>query len=83
MEQQVNTTSLTITLLFNVGYQIDSIVRQYIWAGGFDYPGISTGHGVTHGLGVIEGGTSISSARTSDQYDIREGMILTIGSSSR
>jgi Xaa-Pro aminopeptidase len=61
------------------GYQIDSIVRQHLWAGGFDYPGVATGHGVTHGLGVIEGGASISRMKAADQTGLREGMIMTIG----
>ena len=61
------------------GYQIDSIIRQHLWAGGFDFPGVATGHGVTHGLGVVEGGASISSTRTADQSCLREGMIMTIG----
>jgi Xaa-Pro aminopeptidase len=61
------------------GYQIDSIIRQHLWAGGFDYPGIATGHGVSHGLGVIEGGASISSMRIADQVPFREGMVLTVG----
>ena len=61
------------------GYQIDAIVRQHLWAVGLDYPGITTGHGVTHGLGVIEGGASISSMKASDQSYLREGMIMTIG----
>jgi len=61
------------------GYQIDSIVRQHLWAGGFDYPGVATGHGVSHGLGVIEGGASISGMRAADQSALREGMIMTIG----
>ena len=61
------------------GYRIDSIIRQHLWAGGFDYPGIATGHGVTHGLGVIEGGASISSLSSADQTGLREGMIVTIG----
>jgi hypothetical protein len=61
------------------GYQIDSIIRQHLWAGGFDYPGVATGHGVSHGLGVIEGGASISSLKPADQMGMREGMIMTIG----
>lgn len=61
------------------GYQIDSIIRQHLWAGGFDYPGVATGHGVSHGLGVIEGGASISSLKSADQMGLREGMIMTIG----
>jgi len=61
------------------GYQIDSIIRQHLWAGGFDYPGVATGHGVTHGLGVIEGGASISSMRIADQSSLREGMVITVG----
>lgn len=71
-----------VRLLFDLtdqGYQIDSIVRQHLWAGGFDYPGISTGHGVTHGLGVIEGGACISSLKHADQTGLRDGMIMTIG----
>jgi len=61
------------------GYQLDSIIRQHLWAGGFDYPGINTGHGVTHGLGVIEGGASISSNKVADQMGLKEGMVMTIG----
>jgi hypothetical protein len=61
------------------GYQIDSIIRQHLWAGGFDYPGVATGHGVSHGLGVIEGGASISGSRSADQIGLKEGMIMTIG----
>jgi Xaa-Pro aminopeptidase len=61
------------------GYQIDSIIRQHLWAGGFDYPGVATGHGVSHGLGVIEGGASISHMKVADQTGLREGMIMTIG----
>jgi Xaa-Pro aminopeptidase len=69
-------TSLETT---DAGYQIDSIIRQHLWAGGFDYPGVATGHGVTHGLGVIEGGASISQMKMADQTGLREGMIMTIG----
>jgi len=65
--------------VINAGYQIDSIIRQHLWAGGFDYPGVTTGHGVTHGLGVVEGGATISSLKPSDQVGLREGMIMTIG----
>ena len=61
------------------GYQIDSIIRQHMWAGGFDYPGINTGHGVSHGLGVVEGGASISGLKRADQTGLREGMIITVG----
>ena len=61
------------------GYQIDSIIRQHLWAGGFDYPGVTTGHGVSHGLGVIEGGASISGLKPADQMGLREGMIMTVG----
>ena len=61
------------------GYQIDAIVRQHLWTGGFDYFGVATGHGVTHGLGVVEGGATISSMRSADQIALREGMIMTIG----
>lgn len=63
------------------GYQIDGIIRQHLWAGGFEYPGIATGHGVSHGLGVIEGGASISGMKTADQMGLREGMIMTVGMS--
>ena len=65
------------------GYQIDSIIRQHLWAGGFDYPGVATGHGVSHGLGVIEGGASISGLKPADQMGLREGMIMTIGNKRR
>lgn len=61
------------------GYQIDAIVRQHLWTGGFDYFGVATGHGVTHGLGVVEGGATISSMRSADQTALREGMVMTIG----
>ena len=63
------------------GYQIDGIIRQHLWAGGFEYPGIATGHGVSHGLGVIEGGASVSGMKTADQMGLREGMIMTVGMS--
>jgi len=67
------------TVALSAGYQIDCIIRQHLWAGGFDYPGVATGHGVSHGLGVIEGGVSISGLKAADQMGLREGMIMTIG----
>ena len=73
------TTGITIQYRIDAGYQIDSIIRQHLWAGGFDYPGVTTGHGVTHGLGVVEGGASISCLKTADQIGLRDGMIITIG----
>jgi Xaa-Pro aminopeptidase len=73
------TTGITIHYGIDAGYQIDSIIRQHLWAGGFDYPGVATGHGVAYGLGVVEGGASISSLKTADQIGLRDGMIMTIG----
>ena len=40
---------------------------------------MATGHGVSHGLGVIEGGASISGLKPADQMGLREGTIMTIG----
>jgi len=47
--------------------------------GGFDYPAIETGHTVSHGLGVIKGGASISSSKCADEYGLKEGMVVSIG----
>lgn len=61
------------------GHQLDTVVRQHLWLGGFDYPGIETGHGVSHGLGTIRGGVSISSTKEGDSFGLKEGMTVSIG----
>jgi Xaa-Pro aminopeptidase len=64
------------------GHQLDTVIRQHLWLGGFDYPGIETGHGVSHGLGTIRGGASISSTKTGDTFGLKEGMTISIGIST-
>lgn len=64
----------------DIGYQLDSLIRQNLWSVGFDYPGIETGGGVTHGLGVIKGGVKISGNKSADAFGLKEGMIISIGS---
>ena len=61
---------------------MDTVIRQALWLGGFDYPGIETGHGVSHGLGTIRGGASISSTNTGDAFGLKGGMTISIGISS-
>jgi hypothetical protein len=61
------------------GHQLDTMIRQHLWLAGFDYPAIETGHGVSHGLGIIQGGASISSVRSAVSFGLKEGMIVSIG----
>jgi C-terminal region of peptidase_M24 len=48
-----------------------------LWLGGFDYPGIETGHSISHGLGVVTGGISTSSPH----LPVKEGSVISIGMS--
>jgi Xaa-Pro aminopeptidase len=64
----------------DVGYQLDSLIRQHLWSVGFDYPGIGTGGSVTHGLGVIKGGAKVSGHKSAGAFGLKEGMIISIGS---
>ncbi len=57
-----------------VGFQIDTLARQYMWNAGLNY-GHGTGHGVGHFLGVHEGPQSMS--KKSASYELKEGMFIT------
>ncbi len=57
-----------------VGFQIDTLARQYLWQSGLNY-GHGTGHGVGHFLGVHEGPQSMS--KKSVDYELEEGMFIT------
>jgi len=66
-----------------LGNQLDSIVRQHLWAGGFDYPGVETGHSISHGIGKVEGGACMSDISSGNSFSLREGMIISIGTNPR
>jgi Xaa-Pro aminopeptidase len=55
------------------------MIRQHLWLAGLDYPAIETGHGISHGLGIVNGGASISALRTADSFGLKDGMIVSIG----
>jgi Xaa-Pro aminopeptidase len=55
------------------GTHLDTLARQYLWAGGFDYDH-GTGHGVGVYLGVHEGPQRISKAL--NKYALQTGMIV-------
>ena len=57
-----------------VGFQIDTLARQYLWQAGLNY-GHGTGHGVGHFLGVHEGPQSMS--KKSVDCELKEGMFIT------
>lgn len=57
-----------------VGFQIDTLARQYLWQSGLNY-GHGTGHGVGHFLGVHEGPQSMS--KKSVDCELKEGMFIT------
>ncbi|CAF3310009.1 unnamed protein product [Rotaria socialis] len=61
------------------GFHIYSLLKSYLFTINDMNEYLSFGHGVSHGMGVIEGGVSISDSHSfSTLIPIRAGMVLTL-----